>query len=67
MPARLPSIEGQPPDPAALPPGCAFAPRCAYRFEPCEQSVPPLASLEGVRARACFYAGALNAAPTPPA
>jgi len=26
-PARLPSIAGAPPDPASLPPGCAFAPR----------------------------------------
>ncbi|MGB6451185.1 MAG: ABC transporter ATP-binding protein, partial [Steroidobacteraceae bacterium] len=30
LPARLARITGNPPDPAALPPGCAFAPRCAY-------------------------------------
>ncbi|MBU4610253.1 ABC transporter ATP-binding protein [Achromobacter sp. GG226] len=27
----LPAIEGQPPNVAALPPGCAFAPRCFHR------------------------------------
>jgi oligopeptide/dipeptide ABC transporter ATP-binding protein len=33
----LPSIEGQPPSPDALPPGCSFAPRCAYAFDRCEE------------------------------
>ena len=33
--ARLDPIEGQPPDLSRLPPGCAFAPRCAYRVERC--------------------------------
>ena len=28
--ARLPAIAGQVPNPAALPPGCAFHPRCRY-------------------------------------
>ena len=37
LPERLPSIPGQPPDLAALPPGCAFAPRCPLRFERCAQ------------------------------
>jgi oligopeptide/dipeptide ABC transporter ATP-binding protein len=32
----LPSIEGQPPSPDALPVGCAFAPRCPYVFDKCE-------------------------------
>ncbi|HUX88534.1 MAG TPA: ABC transporter ATP-binding protein [Chloroflexota bacterium] len=32
---RLIPIEGAPPDLIALPPGCPFAPRCAYRFERC--------------------------------
>ena len=31
-PARLASIGGTPPNPAALPAGCAFAPRCIYRM-----------------------------------
>ena len=39
--ARLDPIQGQPPDLTRLPPGCAFAPRCAYRVERCA-AVPPL-------------------------
>ena len=31
----LPSIEGQPPAPDALPTGCSFAPRCQYAFNKC--------------------------------
>ena len=31
--ARLPQIPGTPPDPAALPAGCAFAPRCPAALE----------------------------------
>ncbi|MBM3140072.1 MAG: ABC transporter ATP-binding protein [Chloroflexi bacterium] len=38
--ARLPSIEGQPPDLGALPPGCAFAPRCPSVVDACRAQVP---------------------------
>jgi len=39
---QLPSfIPGAPPDPADLPPGCRFRPRCPYAFERCEE-LPPL-------------------------
>jgi peptide/nickel transport system ATP-binding protein len=38
---RLPAIPGAPPDMRALPPGCAFAPRCAYAEERCAAEVPP--------------------------
>jgi oligopeptide/dipeptide ABC transporter ATP-binding protein len=41
MRAKLDPIEGQPPDLTKLPPGCAFAPRCAYRVDRCSE-VPPL-------------------------
>jgi len=41
--ARLVPIEGQPPDLARLPAGCAFAPRCGYRVARCEAEVPALA------------------------
>jgi oligopeptide/dipeptide ABC transporter ATP-binding protein len=44
--ARLAPIEGQPPDLTRLPRGCAFAPRCAYRVERCDE-VPPLAPAVG--------------------
>jgi len=34
---RLHSISGSVPRPSAMPPGCAFAPRCAERFEHCDE------------------------------
>ena len=38
---RLWSIEGQPPDLANLPPGCAFSPRCPKADDRCLREVPP--------------------------
>ena len=38
---RLTAIEGQPPDLAALPPGCAFAPRCVRALDRCRVEAPP--------------------------
>ncbi len=40
--ARLPTIDGQPPDLARLPPGCAFALRCPHVFETCRATPPAL-------------------------
>jgi oligopeptide/dipeptide ABC transporter ATP-binding protein len=37
---RLVPIEGQPPNLLRLPPGCAFAQRCAYRMPICDTPVP---------------------------
>jgi peptide/nickel transport system ATP-binding protein len=67
LPARLPTIGGNPPNPAALPPGCAFAPRCTYAFERCPTAPPPLVELEPGHARACYYEGSMAAAHTPKA
>ena len=39
----LAGIPGSPPDLRAMPPGCAFAPRCPKAFDPCHTDVPPLA------------------------
>jgi oligopeptide/dipeptide ABC transporter ATP-binding protein len=36
----LPSIEGQPPNPDDLPPGCSFAPRCPYAYDRCVEYPP---------------------------
>lgn len=36
----LPTIDGVPPAPGLLGPGCAFAPRCPKRFDPCERLAP---------------------------
>ena len=38
---RLRAIEGTVPLLGALPPGCAFNPRCPDRFEPCTSAPPP--------------------------
>ncbi|MCG5212783.1 dipeptide/oligopeptide/nickel ABC transporter permease/ATP-binding protein [Streptosporangium sp. KLBMP 9127] len=43
---RLRVIEGRPPDPARLPPGCRFQPRCPYAGERCETEEPPLVRAE---------------------
>jgi len=50
----LPTIGGSPPDLAALPPGCAFAPRCASASARCTAEVPPLAR-DGGGAYACWF------------
>jgi oligopeptide transport system ATP-binding protein len=44
--ARLQPIDGQPPDLARLPSGCAFMPRCGYRVERCRREAPPLEPVE---------------------
>ncbi len=36
----LPSIPGRPPHPAAIPAGCAFAPRCPFATEVCRREDP---------------------------
>ncbi len=50
----LATIEGQPPDLSQPPPGCPFAPRCAYARPACSASVPPLTWLNEAHARACI-------------
>jgi peptide/nickel transport system ATP-binding protein len=40
--ARLTPIRGSPPNLAALPPGCSFAPRCPYVVAQCESAIPEL-------------------------
>ena len=49
IPAGLP---GDPPDPAARPPGCAFHPRCPHAFEPCDR-IDPALEMHGSRLAAC--------------
>jgi peptide/nickel transport system ATP-binding protein len=38
---RLRAIEGSVPRLGAIPPGCAFSPRCPDRFDPCSSAPPP--------------------------
>jgi oligopeptide/dipeptide ABC transporter ATP-binding protein len=53
---RLWSIEGQPPDLAKLPPGCAFEPRCPRAEDECRREAPPEVQVgEGHHAR-CWLA-----------
>jgi oligopeptide/dipeptide ABC transporter ATP-binding protein len=42
---RLTAIEGQPPDLAAPPPGCAFHPRCPQAMAQCREEAPPETAL----------------------
>ncbi|MDP9024968.1 MAG: peptide ABC transporter ATP-binding protein, partial [Candidatus Eremiobacteraeota bacterium] len=52
---RLEPIKGQPPNLLNMPPGCAFAPRCAYRMPICDQPVPLYAFGGGHVARCLLY------------
>jgi oligopeptide transport system ATP-binding protein len=58
--AELASIPGAPPDPAAMPAGCPFAPRCAYRLPVCDREVPALLEAAPGHYKACHYEGALD-------
>ncbi|GGA58543.1 ABC transporter ATP-binding protein [Pelagibacterium lentulum] len=59
---RLTPIEGLPPSLEHLPKGCAFNPRCKFRFEKCFEERPPLEPFgEAERKKACFYEGQLLA------
>jgi len=49
------TLPGEPPDPRAYPPGCAFAPRCPARTEECEVSPPALSTLPDGRQLACLH------------
>src|SRR5262249_17115334 len=53
---RLTAIEGQPPDPAALPPGCAFHPRCPYVIDRCRAEAPPESQLARQHHARCWVA-----------
>jgi oligopeptide/dipeptide ABC transporter ATP-binding protein len=64
--ARLAPIEGQPPDLTRLPPGCAFAPRCAFRVERCTHEAPTLEPVEGPgHVSACWESTRLHRAYEP--
>ena len=52
---RLVAIDGQPPDLSSLPPGCAFAPRCARAAKDCRTAPPPLLPAGPTRSHACLH------------
>ncbi len=53
---RLTAIPGRVPEPWAMPPGCAFAPRCPKQIEACDVAVPKLRGED--RRVACIRAAA---------
>ena len=55
--ARLHSIEGEPPNPVDLPPGCSFAPRCPKATSECLEAYPPELEMSNNRSVSCFHAG----------
>jgi oligopeptide/dipeptide ABC transporter ATP-binding protein len=52
--ARLMAIDGQPPDPAALPSGCAFHPRCTRAMERCREDAPVEVLIGGIQRTRCW-------------
>jgi peptide/nickel transport system ATP-binding protein len=61
-PIRAP-VRGDPPDPAALPSGCAFHPRCSRAIADCSQLVPALRQVPDGRRVACPVVAADAVAP----
>ncbi|MBR0859469.1 ABC transporter ATP-binding protein [Bradyrhizobium liaoningense] len=59
---RLTAIPGTVPDPASMPSGCAFAPRCTLATEPCGFAAPSLAPIAEDRNVACIRAEAARRA-----
>jgi oligopeptide/dipeptide ABC transporter ATP-binding protein len=51
---RLTAIEGQPPDLAAPPPGCAFHPRCPQAMAQCREEAPPETTLGARHTARCW-------------
>jgi len=52
---RLQQIPGMVPNIMHLPPGCAFAPRCAFAKDPCRARQPELVEHKPGHAVACYY------------
>jgi oligopeptide/dipeptide ABC transporter ATP-binding protein len=55
--SRLRAIPGTAPDLAALPPGCAFAPRCSGRFGACDARPPDAITVSPGHSARCFLHG----------
>lgn len=49
-------LKGEPPNPADIPPGCRFRPRCPNERQACAASEPALAPGPGGRRVACMFA-----------
>jgi oligopeptide/dipeptide ABC transporter ATP-binding protein len=62
---RLLAIGGSVPLLGALPPGCAFNPRCPARFEPCTMAAPPDFPVSREQTAKCFLHDPQSAIPDP--
>ena len=60
---RLTAIEGQPPDLASLPAGCAFQPRCPVAVDRCRTEAPPDIVVAPTHAARCWLASPGSGAP----
>ena len=58
---RLSAIPGSVPEPWAMPPGCAFAPRCAHHRADCDAGAPPAVAMGPGHRAACLHAAATPA------
>lgn len=52
---QSPRLQGEPPSPYEIQPGCAFASRCSIADAGCQKAIPPLQNFQN-RAIACFKA-----------
>jgi peptide/nickel transport system ATP-binding protein len=64
--SALEPIAGAPPDLAALPPGCSFAPRCGYARAECAERVPDLLAVSATRLARCLLVRSGERPPAPP-
>jgi len=62
---RLVPIEGQPPDLAGAPAGCAFAPALPHTIDLCRRCVRPLARRRLARHQVAWYFGEVEAMSEP--
>ncbi len=53
---KLEAIKGAPPVMSAIPPGCAFHPRCGWCRAACLKDAPELTAIEDFRDSACHFA-----------
>ncbi len=63
--SMLLSIEGAPPSLSAIPPGCAFHPRCAFASEICRTDEPVIEEFTPGRLVACHHHRIVSAAGSP--
>ena len=56
---RLPTLDGEPPDPRDLPSGCPFTPRCVFAKAECHEQPPPLTG-RPAHQDACIRSGEID-------